>query len=51
MPVEFVLDTAAVRAFVADVQRTIAASDSPGSAAEAIRPRFARLLEDRKSVV
>jgi 3-mercaptopropionate dioxygenase len=44
---EFVLDTPTVRSFVADVQRTIAAADSPAAAAEAIRPRFAELLTDR----
>ena len=43
---EFVLDTPIVRAFVADVQETIARSASPAQACEAIRPRFAQLLAD-----
>jgi 3-mercaptopropionate dioxygenase len=43
---EFVLDTAVVRAFVADVQATIAEASSPEDACEAIRPRFAELLAD-----
>ena len=42
----FVLDTAIVRAFVADVQATIAAAPSPEEACEALRPRFAELLAD-----
>jgi predicted metal-dependent enzyme (double-stranded beta helix superfamily) len=44
---EFILDTPAVRGFVADVQATIAAAASPVEACEAIRPRFAELLADR----
>jgi predicted metal-dependent enzyme (double-stranded beta helix superfamily) len=43
---EFVLDTPVVRAFVADVERAIAAASSPAEACEAIRPRFAELLAD-----
>ena len=43
---EFVLDTAAVRAFVADVQATIATAASPEQACEDLRPRFAELLAD-----
>jgi 3-mercaptopropionate dioxygenase len=43
---EFVLDTAVVRAFVEDVQATIAAALSPEQACEALRPRFAELLAD-----
>ena len=43
---EFILDTEVVRAFVADVQATIAAAPSPEAACERIRPRFAELLAD-----
>jgi predicted metal-dependent enzyme (double-stranded beta helix superfamily) len=43
---EFVLGTAVVRAFVEDVQATIAAASSPENACEALRPRFAELLAD-----
>jgi 3-mercaptopropionate dioxygenase len=43
---EFLLDTPVVRAFVAGVQATIAAADSPAHACESIKPRFARLLAD-----
>jgi 3-mercaptopropionate dioxygenase len=43
---EFVLDTPVVRAFVADVERAIAAASSPAESCEAIRPRFAELLAD-----
>ncbi len=46
MSEEFVLDTAAVRAFVADVQATIATAGSPEQACEGLRPRFAELLAD-----
>jgi len=46
MSAEFVLDTRVVRAFVADVQATIAGASSPEEACEAIRPRFAELLAD-----
>jgi hypothetical protein len=35
-----------VRAFVADVQESIARTASPPEACEAIRPRFAQLLAD-----
>jgi predicted metal-dependent enzyme (double-stranded beta helix superfamily) len=44
---EFVLDTPVVRAFVADVEATVAGSVSPEAACGAIRPRFADLLADR----
>jgi predicted metal-dependent enzyme (double-stranded beta helix superfamily) len=43
---EFILDTEVVRAFVADVQATIAAAPSPEAACERIRPQFAELLAD-----
>jgi 3-mercaptopropionate dioxygenase len=43
---DFVLDTPAVRAFVADAQATIAAASSPEEACESLRPRFAELLAD-----
>ena len=43
---EYVLDTPVVRAFVAGVRATIAASGSPAEACDAIRPRFAALLAD-----
>jgi 3-mercaptopropionate dioxygenase len=43
---EFLLDTDVVRAFVADVQATIAVAPSPEAACERIRPRFAELLAD-----
>ena len=43
---EFVLDTPAVRAFVAGVRATIAEADSPERACELLRPRFAELLAD-----
>jgi len=43
---EFVLDTALVRSFVADVQDAIAAAASPEDACTALRPRFAELLAD-----
>ena len=43
---EFVLDTAVVRAFVADVRATIASAASPEEACDALRPRFAELLAD-----
>jgi predicted metal-dependent enzyme (double-stranded beta helix superfamily) len=43
---QFVLGTAVVRAFVADVQETIASASSPEAACEALRPRFAELLAD-----
>jgi 3-mercaptopropionate dioxygenase len=41
---EFVLGTAVVRAFVADVQATIARASSPQAACDALKPRFAELL-------
>ena len=47
MSEEFVLRTAVVRAFVEDVQATIAAASSPEQACDALRPRFAELLADR----
>jgi predicted metal-dependent enzyme (double-stranded beta helix superfamily) len=43
---EYELDTPTVRAFVAHVREVIAGADSPEAACEAIRPRFAALLED-----
>jgi predicted metal-dependent enzyme (double-stranded beta helix superfamily) len=43
---EFVLGTAVVRAFVADVQATIARASSPEAACDALKPRFAELLAD-----
>jgi predicted metal-dependent enzyme (double-stranded beta helix superfamily) len=43
---EFLLDTATVRDFIADVRAAIAAADSPAGACAAIRPGFARLLAD-----
>jgi 3-mercaptopropionate dioxygenase len=46
MSEEFVLDTAVVRGFVADVRATIAAASSPEEACAALRPRFAELLAD-----
>jgi 3-mercaptopropionate dioxygenase len=46
MTEEFVLDTPAVRKFVADVREAIAAAASPEQACAALRPRFAELLAD-----
>jgi predicted metal-dependent enzyme (double-stranded beta helix superfamily) len=46
MSEEFILDTPVVRAFVADVQATIAAAASPERACEALMPRFTELLAD-----
>jgi 3-mercaptopropionate dioxygenase len=43
---EFILDTPVVREFVAEVRTAIAGAASPEAACEAIRPRFAALLED-----
>ena len=43
---EFVLDTAVVQAFIADVHATIAAAPSPAQACEALMPRFGELLAD-----
>jgi predicted metal-dependent enzyme (double-stranded beta helix superfamily) len=43
---EFVLDTGAVRAFVAGVRATIAEAASPEHACELLRPGFADLLAD-----
>jgi predicted metal-dependent enzyme (double-stranded beta helix superfamily) len=43
---EYVLDSPVVRAFVAEVERSIATAASPAAACDAIRPRFARLLAD-----
>jgi 3-mercaptopropionate dioxygenase len=43
---EYLLDTPVVREFVADVRAAIAGADSPEAACEAIRPRFAALLDD-----
>jgi 3-mercaptopropionate dioxygenase len=44
---EYVLDTPALRAFVAGVREAIAAAPSPEAACEAIRPGFAALLADQ----
>jgi predicted metal-dependent enzyme (double-stranded beta helix superfamily) len=46
MSVEFTLDTPTLRDFVADVREAIGSADSPADACEAIRPRFAQLLDD-----
>jgi predicted metal-dependent enzyme (double-stranded beta helix superfamily) len=43
---EFVLDTPTLRGFVAGVQNAIAEAASPEAACDAIRPSFARLLDD-----
>jgi predicted metal-dependent enzyme (double-stranded beta helix superfamily) len=43
---EYVLDTPVVREFVTGVQAAIATARSPEAACEAIRPTFARLLDD-----
>jgi len=43
---EFVLDTAVVRGFIADVRAAVERSRSPEDACELIRPRFAELLAD-----
>ena len=43
---EYLLDTPVVRAFVASVRESIAASASPAGACDAIRPAFAELLDD-----
>ena len=44
---EFVLDTPAIRAFIARVREAIAAAPSPEAACESIRPDFAELLVDQ----
>jgi 3-mercaptopropionate dioxygenase len=43
---KFILDTPVVRAFVAEVETTIAGANSPAEACESIRPRFSSLLAD-----
>ena len=43
---EFILDTATVREFVADVRNAISTARSPEDACDAIRPGFAELLDD-----
>lgn len=43
---EYVLDTPALRSFVADVAAAIAAAASPEQACDLIQPRFAALLDD-----
>lgn len=43
---EFVVDTPVVRAFVGGVHAAIEAAGTPEDAIEAIRPRFAALLDD-----
>ncbi|MEO7911957.1 MAG: hypothetical protein ABIV47_20120 [Roseiflexaceae bacterium] len=44
---EFVLDTPAVRAFIADVQRTLASHAELPAGLDALRSRFAALLADQ----
>jgi predicted metal-dependent enzyme (double-stranded beta helix superfamily) len=46
MPIQFLLDTPVVRAFVAETRATIASADSAETACDAIRPPFAELLAD-----
>jgi 3-mercaptopropionate dioxygenase len=43
---EYVLDTAAIREFVADVRNAVSGARSPREACDRIRPRFAELLGD-----
>jgi predicted metal-dependent enzyme (double-stranded beta helix superfamily) len=43
---EYVLDTATVREFVADVRNAVSGARSPREACDAIRPAFAELLGD-----
>jgi predicted metal-dependent enzyme (double-stranded beta helix superfamily) len=43
---EFLLDTPVLHAFVADVRSAIDSASSPEDACDAIRPRFAALLDD-----
>ena len=43
---EYILDTPTVRTFVARVRAAISQAADPAEALEAIRPDFARLLED-----
>jgi predicted metal-dependent enzyme (double-stranded beta helix superfamily) len=43
---EYVLDTPVVREFVAAVQAAIATAGSPEAACDAVRPTFARLLDN-----
>jgi len=43
---EYVLDTPTVRTFIAGVRAAIAGAESPGTACDAIRPAFSRLLAD-----
>ena len=43
---EYILDTPAVRGFIADVRAAIEQADSPEAACAAIEPRFAQLLAD-----
>jgi predicted metal-dependent enzyme (double-stranded beta helix superfamily) len=45
---EYLLDTPVVRDFIEDVRTRIAEADSAAAACDAIRPRFAALLEDPK---
>lgn len=47
-PDEFYLDTPAIRAFIADVRRTLAAGVDVPSSLAALRPRFAALLADQE---
>ena len=43
---EYVVDTPAVRSFIAGVRETISKANGPEEAVEALRPRFSELLAD-----
>lgn len=43
---EFILDTPTVRSFISGVRETIARSDGPAEAVEAMKPAFSMLLAD-----
>jgi 3-mercaptopropionate dioxygenase len=45
---EYVLDTARVRGFIAEIRTLLEASDSPSQACERIGPSFSNLLADRE---
>src|SRR3954447_17227322 len=45
---QYVLDTGYVRSFVGEARRTIAAQPTAAAACEALRPSFARLLDERE---
>jgi 3-mercaptopropionate dioxygenase len=45
---EYVLDTARVREFIAQIRERVEASDSPSQACERISPLFSNLLADRE---